>query len=107
MSQEKGMPIDNFEYLIHHINIDNGKDLIYHCFLYDHIGNMFTIEHLRVENNKVSLNGKQIKNGTYHVIVGLEPTQNVVWSDEEALEHGITPKMMPEGMTYKQKSKEW
>jgi len=107
MVQEKGLPIDDYEYLIHHINNDDGKELIFHCMLYDHIANMFQLEHLLVKSGRAFLNGKQIRDGYYHVITGLEPNQDVVWSDEDAIESGIKPKQMLEGMTLKQKSKEW
>jgi hypothetical protein len=104
----KGQPIENYEYLIHHIESDDdGVETIHHCLLYDHIANMFTQAHLWLEDGKVYLDGKEIKEGIYHVIIGLEPTQDVCWSDENAIENGITPKRMVAGMTYKQKSKEW
>lgn len=98
---------EDWEYLIHHIEDENGEEVLHHCFLYDHIANMFEQAHLFVDNGKVYLDGKLIKEGLFHIIKGLEPTQEVVWSNEEALENGITPKKMKAGMTLKQKAKEW
>ncbi len=88
--------LEDFEYLLHHITIDDdGKEEIHHCFLYDHIGNLYQQEHLTT------------KKGTFHVITGLEPTQEVAWSDEMAEENNIKPKMMKSGMSLKKKSKVW
>ena len=53
------------------------------------------------------MDGKKAEEGRYHVITGLEPDQEVVWSDEEANEAEIKPKRMHSGMTKKEKSKEW
>lgn len=101
-------PIKTYEYLIHHIEIDDsGKETIHHCMLYDHIANMFTQGHLVVSDGTVTLDGKAISEGTFHVITGLDESQDVCWSDDEAMENGITPKRMIEGMTAKQKAKEW
>ena len=107
LKKEMGM-LKDFEYLLHHIEIDDkGKEEIHHCYVYDHIANMFEQEHLLVKDGKVYLNGKQIKEGVFHVIKGLEPTQETSWSDKEAEEHGIKPKAMKEGMNVKEKAKEW
>lgn len=101
-------PIEDYEYLIHHIEVDEqGEETIHHCLLYDHLANMFTQAHLWIEDGKIYLDGKQVKEGVFHVIVGLELTQEVVWSDQEAEEKGIRPKQMVPGMTAKQKAKEW
>lgn len=106
--EEQGQPIENYEYLLHHIEIDaDGNEVIHHCLVYDHIANMFEQEHLIVVNGKVYYKNKQIKNGVFHVISGLEETQQTCWSDEQAVENKITPKKMVPGMTYKNKSKEW
>jgi hypothetical protein len=105
---EESYPIDNYEYLIHHIEVDSeGKEIIHHCMMYDHIANMFEQEHLIVINGKVYYKDKQIKEGVFHVISGLEKEQEVCWSDEQAIEHSIIPKKMIPGMTYKKKAKEW
>ena len=101
-------PIENYEYLIHHIEVDDdGNENIHHCLMYDHIANMFTQEHLIVVNGVVYYKDKKIKNGVFHVISGLEPEQEICWSDDTAVENDITPKRMVPGMTLKQKSKEW
>jgi len=100
--------LEDYEYLLHHIEIDNkGKEKIHHCLIYDHIANMFEQDHLLIKNGKAYLNDKEIKEGIFHVIKGLESTQEIVWSDEEAEENKIKPKKMRSGMTFKEKSKEW
>lgn len=100
--------IEDYEYLLHHIETDdNGKEIIHHCFIYDHIANMFEQAHLLIKDGKVYLDGKKIKGGLFHVIKGLEPTQEVVWSDEEAKENKIKPKEMKSGMTLREKAREW
>lgn len=107
-NEEKGMAIEDYEYLLHHIEInDNGEEKIHHCLIYDHIANMFEQAHLFIKDGKVYLDGKEIKEGVFHVIKGLERTQEVVWSDEEAEENEIKPKEMKSGMTLKEKAKEW
>ena len=102
-----GAPLRDFEYLIHHIETKNGKEEIHHCYLYDHIANLFQQGHITIKDGKVSLDGKTIKEGTFHVIVGLEQTQEVCYSDTEATAAGIRPKRLTSGMTRKQKAKEW
>jgi len=100
--------LKDFEYLIHHIAVnDQGKEEVHHCYLYDHIANLFEQGHLIVKDNKITLNGKIIKDGTYHILVGLEPTQEVSYSDASAEKAGIRPKRLVSGMTAKQKAKEW
>ena len=85
-----GQPIDDWEYLIHHVETnENGKESIHHCFLYDHLGNMFVQKHIAVSKGKVYVDGRALKDETYHVLVGLESTQDVSWSDEQAKESGI------------------
>lgn len=104
---EKGK-LEDYEYLLHHIEIDNeGKEKIHHCLVYDHIANMFEQGHLLIKNGKTYLDGKEIKEGIFHVIKGLERTQEVVWSNEEAEENKIKPKEMRSGMTLKEKAREW
>jgi len=110
-TNEKREPEDGikeFEYLLHHIvNGNSGKEEIHHCLVYDHIGNMFEQGHLVVENGKVTLDGKKVGDGTFHVIKGLESSQEVVWSNDEAKENKIDVKKMESGMTFKDKSKVW
>jgi len=101
-------PIEDFEYLLHHIEIDEkGNETIHHCFVYDHLGNLFKQEHILVKNGVVQIGNKKVKEGIFHIISGLEETQEICWSDEQAKENDIVPKKMSAGMTYKQKSKEW
>jgi len=100
-------PLEDFEYLIHHIENIKGVEEVHHCYLYDHIGNLFEQTHLVVKDGRATLDGKVVKDGTFHVIKGLEKTQKVVWTDEEAKEAKIRPKAMRAGMTLKQKAKEW
>ena len=102
------MRLDEFESLIHHIATDEkGKEVVHHCFLYDHIANLFEQEHLVIKDGKAFFKGKEIKDGVYHVIAGLEPHQDVCWSDEEAEKHKIKPKKLRWGMSYNEKAKEW
>ncbi|MBA7496407.1 hypothetical protein ES702_07015 [subsurface metagenome] len=106
--KEPQRSFEDFEYLLHHIHIgEKGKEEIHHCLLYDHIANMFQQVHLLVKDGKVYIDGKLIKEGIFHIIKGLEPTQEVTWSDMEARENKIKPKNMRAGMTLKEKSKEW
>lgn len=102
-----GKPLKDFEYLIHHIEIKNGKEEVHHCYLYDHIANLFEQGHLEVKGGKAYLNGKLVKDETFHVIIGLEKTQKVVRGDAEAKEAKIKPKAMKAGMSLKKKAKEW
>ncbi len=100
--------LEDYEYLLHHIEVDDkGKETIHHCLIYDHIANMFEQEHLIVVKGRVFLGNKEIKEGVFHVINDLEPTQEVCWSDTDAEENDIAVKEMVPGMTYKQKAKEW
>lgn len=104
----EGQPIEDYEYLLHHIEVDeDGNETIHHCFVYDHIANLFSQEHLIIVKGKVYYKNKVIKNGVFHVIAGLEETQDICWGDEQAEENNITPKKMVPGMSYKQKAKEW
>jgi len=102
-------PLDDYSYLLHHVEIDNdGVENLHHCFVYDHLGNMFTQDTIIIKDGKCyDENNKLLKDGTYHTISGLEPEQEVCWSDSQAEENGIKPKRMVAGMTYKQKAKEW
>lgn len=105
---EEYTPLQDFEYLIHHVEVDeDGKEHLHHCMLYDHIANLFTQGHLVIHKGKAYLDGKELDAGRFHVILGLEETQETTWSDEEAHEAGIVPKRMHSGMTAKQKAKEW
>ena len=104
----KEFSLEDYEYLLHHITIDSkGNEEIHHCFLYDHIGNLYQQEHLIIKNGKVYIDDELVEEGNFHVIIGLEPTQEVAWSDEMAEEHKIKPKKMRSGMKLKDKSKVW
>ena len=102
-----GKPLKDFEYLIHHIETKGGKEEVHHCFLYDHIANLYVQGHLEVRGGKAYLDGKAVKDDTFHVIVGLEKTQEVVWTDAEAKEAKIKPKAMRAGMSLKKKARVW
>lgn len=57
---EKEFSLEDFEYLLHHITIDDkGNEEIHHCFLYDHIGNLYQQGHLTIKKNKIFLDGKK------------------------------------------------
>ena len=96
------------DYLSHHISVgDDGKEIVHHCFFYDHIANLFEQGHLDIRKGVAYLDGKKIKEGHFHIIKGLEQTQEVVRGDEEAIKAGIKPKGMKSGMTLKEKAKVW
>jgi len=99
--------LKDFEYLIHHIETKDGKEKVHHCFLYDHIANLYVQGHLEVKGGKAYLNGKAVKDDTFHVIIGLEKTQEVAWGDTEAKEAKIKPKGLKSGMSLKRKAKAW
>ncbi|GAI99298.1 unnamed protein product, partial [marine sediment metagenome] len=100
--------LSDYEYLLHHVEVGNaGVERIHHCFIYDHLGNMFSQGHLLVKDGKVFADEKEIKEGLFHFIVGLEASQEVAWSNEEAEKNNIKPKNMKAGMTLKEKAKEW
>lgn len=102
-----GEPLKDFEYLIHHIETKDGKEEIHHCFLYDHIANLFQQAHLVIKKGKAYINGNAVQDGTFHVIIGLEKGQEVAWTDKEATGAKIKPKKLRAGMSLKQKAKEW
>lgn len=99
--------IPDFENLLHHIESIDNEEEIHHCYVFDHKGNLFEQGHLVVSDGSVTINGGPVEDGTYHVITGLEPTQDSCWSDEQAIENGIRPKHMFTGMTFEEKAKEW
>ena len=68
-------PVEDWEYLIHHLHVDEntGEDIVHHCVLVDHLGNLYTVEHILDE-----------KGDTRHCIAGLLEEQDVYWSNEEA-----------------------
>ena len=99
--------LKDFEYLIHHIETKDGIEEVHHCFLYDHIANLFQQGHMVLKDGKVTLDGKAVKDGTYHVITGLEETQEVAYSEKEAKDAGIKPKSMRSGLSLKKKAKVW
>ncbi len=76
--------IKDFEYLLHHIVIDEetGDEKVHHCYVLDHKANLFEQEHLEVKDGKAFINGEEIKEGHFHIIKGLEPTQEVVWGQQ-------------------------
>ena len=106
-SREK--QIEDFEYLLHHIAVSekDGYEEVHHCYVFDHKANLFEQEHIVIKDGKAFIDGKQIQDGHFHIIKGLEPTQEIVWSDEIATELGIERKHPRPGMTFKEKAKEW
>jgi len=104
----KEKQLEDFEYLLHHVVTDeNGKEVIHHCYILDHMANLFEQQHIVVKDGKATIGRKKITDGVFHIIKGLEPTQEITWSDEEARNNKIKPKKMAKGMTYKEKAKEW
>ena len=72
--------LEDWLYLIHHIHIDDdGNEVLHHCKLVDHLGNLFDIGHIKDENDKIQ-----------HYLVGLTEEQEVYWSNEEAIAAGET-----------------
>jgi len=69
--------LEDWEYLIHHIHKDpkTGKEIIHHCPLVDHLGNLYLIDHIKAKDNKFK-----------HCVIGMVEDQEVYWSDEEAVE---------------------
>lgn len=68
---------------------------------------MFGQGHLVVKDGKITLDGKKVEDGTYHVLKCLEPEQEVAWSEDEAKENNIDVKKMKSGMTLNDKAKVW
>ncbi len=80
---------------------------MHHCYILDHKANLFEQGHLEVRDGKTFVNGKEIKEGHFHIIKGLEPTQEVAWSNVHAIELGIVIKHLSSGATLKEKAKKW
>ena len=100
--------LSDYEYLLHHIEGEEGKEEVHHCFVLDHIGNLFEQGHLIINSNgEAYYKGQKVVGRVFHIIAGLEPTQDVCWSNTEAEENKIRPKEIKAGMTYEDKSKEW
>ncbi len=78
-NEHQGEPIEDWEYLIHHIEVVEEEEELHHCFMLDHLGNKYEVGHLIDED------GKQ-----RHVLLGLAEDQDVFWSDEEAEVAGET-----------------
>ena len=66
---------EDWEYLIHHIHKDKktGKEEVHHCFMVDHLGNLYEIAHAKGADGEFK-----------HCLIGLIEDQDVYWSDEEA-----------------------
>ena len=88
--------LEDYEYLLHHLHTE-GEEIeeTHHCYLADHLGNLFELAHLEKDGE------------TYHIVKGLEPTQDIVWADEEAKEKGIEPKELRAGMSFEEKANIW
>jgi len=78
-SHGKLVGLEDWEYLIHHLHRDDktGQEILHHCPLLDHLGNLYMVEHKKDSKGKF-----------YHFIVGLAEDQEVFWSDEEAEKAG-------------------
>ena len=78
---DEGPAMEDWEYLIHHIHVDEdtGEEIIHHCPMLDHLGNLYSVEHLEGEDGEF-----------YHILSGLMEDQEVIWSDEQAEEDGFT-----------------
>ncbi len=107
--ESKEKQIEDFEYLLHHISIDEetGSEEIHHCFLFDHMANLFEQGHLEIRDGKTFVNGRRVKEGRFHILKGLESKQEISWSDEQAKSAGIKLKRLKAGMTLKEKAKRW
>jgi len=79
--REENIGFEDWEYLIHHIHKDKttGAEEVHHCFMVDHLGNLYKIGHI-----------KDINGDFKHCLIGLEEDQDVYWSDEEAEADGQT-----------------
>lgn len=75
LEEEEGPGLEDWLYLIHHVHVDpeTGEEIIHHCPMVDHLGNLYQVEHIIDENGEVR-----------HCLTGLMPDQEVYWSDEEA-----------------------
>lgn len=40
IADTKNDQLQDYEYLLHHIEVNGGVEIIHHCKLYDHIGNL-------------------------------------------------------------------
>ena len=78
-ADHQGEPIEDWEYLIHHIEVIDGEEELHHCFMLDHLGNKYETGHIIDENGKLR-----------HCILGLAEDQDVYWSNQEAIEDGET-----------------
>lgn len=75
LEDEEGPGLEDWLYLLHHVHVDpeTGEEIMHHCPLVDHLGNLYVVEHITDE-----------KGETKHCLVGLQEDQDVYWSDEEA-----------------------
>lgn len=76
---EHGEPIEDWAYLIHHIEIIDGEEELHHCLMLDHLGNKYETGHITDNEGKLQ-----------HCILGLAEDQKVYWSDQEAIDDGYT-----------------
>ena len=75
-ADEKEQNLEEWEYLIHHVEVDKDKEILHHCFMLDHLGNLYETEHID--------DGGKIR----HVLKGLASDQEVLWSNQDAEEAG-------------------
>lgn len=81
LKAEEGEGLEDWEYLIHHIHVDGdtGEEIIHHCFMVDHLGNLYEINHIKGDDGKI-----------HHCLTGLKDDQDIYWSNEEAIADGET-----------------
>ncbi len=80
LMRDAGDMLESYLYLLHHVHLnDNGTEELHHCFVLDHLGNKFTVDHIKGADGNI-----------YHAIIGLEDDQVVFWSEEEAEAAGCT-----------------
>ena len=79
LKKEDGVPLEDWLYLVHHVHSDEetGKETLHHCFMLDHLGNLYGVEHIKGKVGKI-----------YHCLVGLKEDQDVYWSELEAIADG-------------------
>jgi hypothetical protein len=74
---ESGPPLDDWLYLIHHIHAEDveNEEELHHCFMIDHLGNLYKVEHIIGKDDNI-----------YHCLTGLKADQRIYRSDSEAKE---------------------
>ena len=78
-ADHQGEPIEDWEYLIHHIDVIEGEEELHHCFMLDHLGN-------KQEIGQITDKDEILRHG----ILGSVEDQDVYCSNQEASEDGET-----------------